>query len=120
MNRRAIVVHADEAMSRLASSGLRVFRPGFEVATAQTLSHATNWLGGKPLDLVVVELNGHDPSHIAEWAEENHVDVGDIVLVGADQSKSSGLGFGGDLPAPFGLSALLALVRRMDKAKGSR
>ena len=117
MGRRAIVVHADEAISRLVSSGLRIFRPGYQVATAQSLSRASDWLRDQPLDLVLIELNGHEPEQIAEWAEANHVDVGDIVLMGVDAPRSSDLRFGGGLPTDFDLSALLNLVRTMNQAK---
>jgi hypothetical protein len=120
MGRKAIVVHADEGTSRLVSSGLRVFRPGYQVATAKTLSRASDWLRDQPLDLVLVELNGHEPAQIAEWAEVNHVDVGDIVLMGSDRSRSADIPFGGELPTGFDLSDLLILVRRMNQAKESQ
>jgi hypothetical protein len=120
MDRRAIVVHHDEAMSRLISSGLRVFRPGYQVATAQTLIRASDWLRDQPLDLVLVELNGHEPAQIAEWAEQNHLDTDDIVLMGVDGPRSADFRFGGNLPTAFDLSALLTLVREMNDAKESR
>jgi hypothetical protein len=87
------------------------------VATADTLSRASDWLHGQPLDLILVELNGLEPEQIAAWADANQVDVGDIVLMGADQPMSTDVPFGGELPTVFDLSTLLNLVREMNRVK---
>jgi two-component system OmpR family response regulator len=89
MQNKRTILFIDDDTQLLAVLSEYLNEQGFETTTAPDASHAMQLLDGKPVDLIILDVNlaGEDGLRFMSFLKANHTDIPILIYTGMDHDE---------------------------------